>query len=116
MLKILSKSADTKEMKLLAKGILMSKLEYGADIGALAPEYMLKKLQSIQLKECAQSWVLQPNGGLNHTSWKKWSGSVWASWLNYPLQNCLIISSPPATGSISIQDIVQDQPQESYTK
>ena len=50
MLKLLKKSADFAQMKMLANGMFMSKLEYGAEIWASAPNYILKSLQSIQLE------------------------------------------------------------------
>ena len=49
-LKIFKKSATVNQMKIFANGILMSKLEYGAEVWTAAPDYMLKKLQSIQLE------------------------------------------------------------------
>ena len=58
LLKILKKSAETSQMRVLANGIFMSKLEYGAEVWASAPEYILKNLQSIQLE--AARTVLGP--------------------------------------------------------
>ena len=49
-LKILKKSATVKQMRMFANGILMSKIEYGAEVWAAAPAYILKKLASIQLE------------------------------------------------------------------
>ena len=50
MLKMLTKTANEKQLRMLASGIFMSKLEYGAEVWASAPDYIIKCLQSIQLE------------------------------------------------------------------
>ena len=64
LLKLLKRSTEERQMRMLANGIFMSKLEYGAEIWASAPEYILKNLQSIQLE--AARTVLGPRT-------KRWS-------------------------------------------
>ena len=49
-LKLLSRAATTPQLKMFANGIIMSKIEYRAEIWAAFPDYILKSLQSIQLE------------------------------------------------------------------
>ena len=63
-LKILSKSANQQQLKMVASGIVMSKFEYGAEVWAAAPSYIIKVLQSIQLE--AARTILGPKT-------KRWS-------------------------------------------
>ena len=75
MLKLLKKSASEKQMRMLASGILMSKLEYGTEVWGSAPEYMLKTLQSTQLE--AARTVLGPRT-------KRWSKTSLLKEMKWP--------------------------------
>jgi hypothetical protein len=50
MLKLLSKTTSKKTMLLIATGIFQSKLLYGIEVWGVAPKYLLKKVQSLQLE------------------------------------------------------------------
>ena len=50
LLKLLAKSATKVQLKMIANGIIMSKFQYGAEVWADAPKYIIKVLQSIQLE------------------------------------------------------------------
>ena len=73
-IKLLSKSASTPQLKMVANGIVMSKFEYGAEVWANAPNYIIKILQSIQL-DAARS-ILGP-----HT--RRWSTTHLLKELNW---------------------------------
>ena len=65
-LKLLRRSATEAQMRIMAHGIVMSKLEYGAEAWSAAPNYIIKILQSIQLE--AARTVLGPRA-------RQWSTS-----------------------------------------
>lgn len=52
MLRLLSKAAAPKLLTAVANGIIMSKISYGIELWGMAPNYLVAKLQSIQLEAC----------------------------------------------------------------
>ena len=97
-LKLLKKTTPTETLKILANGIWMSKLLYGAELWSGAPQYIFKHLQHLQL-EAARS-ILGP-------ATKRWSQTHLLkemNWLSIPqiaqlqsvkmTQRCLMSGRP----------------------